>query len=114
MMILEDGPCKGPYMVNRAPDYLRAVINAEGKKDVLDQLSDTPAAGEAIHVYQRRPGPVGTASVMLANPRRCVVTVMAEYVHLPDVDGEAFRETAAWRAWASEQQPVAREWPDAD
>ena len=109
MMVLNDGPCKGAYAVGRAPDYLRAVIGADGKADVLDQLHDEPGTSETVHIYRRLPGKVGGVSVMLANPRRCIWTISAEYEHLPDVDGKPFRETEAWREWALAQPVISRE-----
>ncbi len=44
MLTLVDGPCKGTYLVKRAPIYLRAVKDIEDgiKMDVLDQIEDRP------------------------------------------------------------------------
>ena len=105
MMVLRDGPAKGAYIVGRAPFLLRAVVDREsGHTNVLDQLSDTPEPSERIHVYRCVKWEGGIAMVMLSGKngrgRHCVQSVIAEYVHVPDVDGEPFRDTAAWQEWA--------------
>lgn len=47
-----DGPAAGhTLMLRRTPVYLRVVIDRKGKVDALDQLTDTPAAGETCHCY---------------------------------------------------------------
>ena len=53
MMTLVDGPAEGTYMVRYAPEYLRAVVDRKGGKDVLDHPNDDPRDSEAVHVYRR-------------------------------------------------------------
>ena len=82
--------------------FLRAVVSASGKKDVLDQPDDTPTPEEQVYIY-RRLGESGFAIITLARPRRCVRTATGLYVHMPEAAGEAMRETAAWRSWCEAQ-----------
>jgi hypothetical protein len=106
MMLLFDGPAEGSYMVGRAPLYLRAVVAADGTKDVLDQLGDTPRPGETVHVYRR----VTAVSMVHLNRGRhgSGFYASASYRHLPAVDGEAFRSNAAWVVWCHEQPEAAQ------
>jgi hypothetical protein len=99
--MLFDGPAEGSYMVHRAPLYLRAVVAANGKLDVLDQLDDRPGADEMVHIYRR----VTEVSVVHINRGRhgSGFYESASYRHMPEVDGEALREAEAWRAWAQAQ-----------
>ncbi len=116
MMVLKDGPAKGAYAVRRAPYHLRAVVDEKtGDKDVLDQLEDTPQRTEKIHVYRCVKNDGGVAMVMLSGKngrgRHCVQSVCAEYEHVADVDGEAFRDQDTWRAWAIANAPAGAEVP---
>ena len=52
MMTLEDGPAMGSYIVQRAPLFMRAVVNSEGKGDVLNELDDTPEGNDTVSVYR--------------------------------------------------------------
>lgn len=114
MVSLLDGPAEGQTLtLRRAPVYLRVVRDpmapennklvkrAKDKRlewDALDQLEDEPADGEEIYVYRRvsDQGPVHICTI----PRsRSGWYRMAEYRHVPDVDGEDLRDTVAWRRW---------------
>lgn len=98
-MRLLGGPCEGAFAVRRAPRFLRAVRKADGSTDVLDQLDDTPAEDEAIHVYECVANN-GTVHLNFGSRSgRSGFYVSADYKHLPDVDGEGFRDNAAWREW---------------
>lgn len=98
MLQLVDGPCKGTYLVKRAPLFLRAVLNKEGKADVLDQIEDTPEKSEGVYVYQLE----GNAGwVHLHGTKVHGFYAMGTYHHLSDVDGESLRDNAAWQAWAT-------------
>lgn len=100
MITLKDGPAQGSYAVKRAPLFLRAVVGPGNKQDVLDQLDDTPRADERVYIY-RLEGEVGWAHVHFGGKDRARTGFYATgtYRHLADVDGEALRETAAWRQW---------------
>jgi hypothetical protein len=107
-----DGPCGPTLLLNeRSPRFLRLVVDDKGKLDCLDQLVDTPAEGERIHVYERVPGSEGEFGfVTLTRPKRCIRVPLTSYRHRPDVDGEAVRETDAWQAWCYAQPAdVSRE-----
>ena len=102
MLRLKDGPAEGIYTVKRAPLLLRATVDSNGKGDVLDQLEDTPAAGETVSVYRR----VGEPNWVHINAKKVKgFYAAAEYVHLPDADGEALRDNDTWRTWANANAP---------
>ena len=102
MIRLRGGPAAGSYAVKRAPLYLRAVVAPDGTKDVLDQPTDTPRDGETVSVY-RRVGDAGVVHLCMANRRASGFYAMAEYEHMPDVNGEDLRDNDVWRAWARER-----------
>lgn len=101
-VVLEDGPAAGRYSIRRAPYFLRAVVDRRsGRIDLLDQLNDDPMPTEAVHVYEASgplfdPDTLARTGTFLCPPPGASGT----YRHRADVDGEALRETAAWRAWA--------------
>jgi hypothetical protein len=105
-VVLEDGPAAGRYTVRRAPHFLRAVVSrSDGRVDLLDQLNDEPRPVEAVYVYEAEPGSIfdpdtlARTGTFLCPPP----AASGRYRHRADVDGEALRTTAAWRAWAREQ-----------
>ncbi len=103
MLQLLDGPCQATLMVKRAPLYLRAVLNKRtGEVDVLDQLEDEPKRTETVHVY-RRQGDAMVVHVSMSPRSHSGYYMMAEYRHLPGVDGEKLRDCLNWRLWVSEQ-----------
>ena len=122
MLSLLDGPCKGTFMVKRAPLFLRAVAkpvllprerDAEegqirtdfGECDVLDQLNDTPADGEQVFVYQLQ-GKAGSFHIHARGKDGKALSgwyAMGEYKYLPDVDGEQLRDNVKWQAWVIQQ-----------
>ena len=102
MLNLLDGPAQGNYMVKRAPLHLRAVVTdvaGATVADVLDQLTDTPAPTERVHVYKLQ-GAAGFVHLNMGGSKKgSGLYATGVYKHLPDVDGEALRDTAAWREW---------------
>jgi hypothetical protein len=83
MTTFEDGPAKGQtLMLQRAPLFLRVVIDPSGKVDALDQLTDKPASNEKIfayvltaepgrfHIYNAAAAAVGTRSVIISRSFR--------------------------------------------
>jgi hypothetical protein len=102
MLTLNDGPCKGTFMVKRAPIFLRAVIDAKGEIDVLDQLDDTPKKTEKIYVYKRI-GQASTFHVKMAKRSELGWYVLADYWYMPDVDGEQYRDNATWQLWVADE-----------
>ncbi len=102
MLKLIDGPCAGTYLVQRAPVYLRAVLdNVTGETDVLDQIDDLPKLTESIFVYRLQ----GEAGWMHLNgPKIKGFYATGEYKYLGlEVDGEQFRSTEKWQEWALNQ-----------
>jgi hypothetical protein len=110
MLQLRDGPCKGTFMVRRAPLFLRAVLRAqlvegEGQTDVLDQLEDTPAADEKVFVYHRQ-GEAGAFHILARGKDGKALSgwyATGQYKHLPDVDGEQLRDNGRWRVWVAQR-----------
>lgn len=100
MITLKDGPVAGSYTTQRAPKWLRAVIDANGKRDVLDLLEDAPKPSEAIHVYRRR-GEAGFAFYCMRGSKGSSKSATGEYEHLADMDGETVRSPSEWRAWCA-------------
>ena len=106
MITFEDGPAKGEALtLARAPFLLRVVIDADGKLDGLDQLTDKPSATEAVHVY-RRIGSAGTAHVDRRDPKTGRRTghwmAFAKYrLARIQPDDHAARHTDAWQQWAT-------------
>lgn len=97
-LVLEDGPAAGRYTVTRSPYFLRAVVDAGGRIDILDQLTDAPRQDERVFVYEAIPGTIssfGAPGVIVCPPP----AASGRYRHRADVDGEQLRETEAWRAW---------------
>jgi len=90
------GPADGRTLaLRRAPALLRVVVDEDGTVDALDQLEDEPRPGERVHVYVRVKSPAHVCS----SDRGCFE--VAEYEHVPDVDGEQLRATSAWREWCT-------------
>lgn len=102
MLQLIDGPCKGIYMVKRAPLFLRAVLDENGEKDVLDQIEDTPKKSETVYVYQLEGSP-GWIHLRMSPRSKSGFYAMGTYHYLPDVGGESLRDNEAWQAWARER-----------
>lgn len=105
MITLLNGPAAGSYAGQRAPYFLRAVVNEAGDKDILDALDDTPGAGETVSVY-RQFDYKGTVHINGTYFKGFVPS--ATYHHMPEVDGQELRETTAWRAWVADQ-PEAKD-----
>ena len=101
MVELRDGPAKGAYLIKRVPLFLRAVVEkGTGKVDVLDQLNDCPRRRELVYVYKRQ----GEASEVHINSVKVKgYYAMGRYYYLPDVNGEALRETKDWQDWCKGQ-----------
>ena len=91
-------------MLKRAPRFLRAVRNARGDVDALDQLDDEPQPDEQIIVY-RLEGEVGSVHIQGARGRgRCGWYTTAQYrVVDPQPEDADVRETQPWRNWCTDQ-----------
>jgi hypothetical protein len=101
-----DGPAAGQtLMLKRAPKYLRAVQAATGDWDALDQLIDTPRAGERVVAYRMVEGPFRAHICARGRNRSASGWYEGGRYRVCDSQptDEQLRETAAWRAWVSEQ-----------
>ena len=101
MLTLIDGPCQGSFMVKRAPRYLRAVKDADGSTDVLDQVEDTPKPSEKVYVYRMEGNP---GTIHLHGGKSSGWWALASYYHLEALDGESFRDNQAWQEWVLKQK----------
>lgn len=111
MTTLLDGPGKGHVLhLRRSPHFLRVVIIPQRippKVDVLDLLTDEPAAHEELHCYVRTGG-IGVVHLKMAKPARSGFYSLAEYeYHINQPSDEVMRDTEKWRAWclANHDQP---------
>jgi hypothetical protein len=99
---LLDGPAAGSTLsLQRAPVYLRVVIDPAGKVDALDQLDDMPEDDEVVYVYTK--DPAGSSGTLFACGRGGAGghSQRGHYRHEAEVDGEAFRDNPDWQDWAS-------------
>lgn len=98
-----DGPAQGHVLsLARAPHFLRVVVNRAGVVDGLDQLDDTPEAGEKLyayevvgevgrcHVYRRGKGAGPSGWFAIANYKLCE----------KQPTDEEMRTTERWHEWA--------------
>lgn len=99
MSKFHEGPANGQVLqLRRAPRFLRIVVDPAGKVDGLDQLDDTPADNETIHVYERQTEPV-RAHLNFGGGRGGWFE-MADYAHFPQQPQDhEVRATDAWQAW---------------
>lgn len=108
MLKLIDGPCQGEYFCQRAPFFLRAVLDKDGGKDVLDLVEDIPSDTETIYIYQLQGEPGFIFVDGTKGGRRCGSRyATGEYRHLPDIDGSSFRNNDTWQSWALSHAPAA-------
>lgn len=99
-----DGPAKDCRLsFARAPYFLRMVCDATGKWDGLDQITDTPEAGEKIFVY-RKVSDDGVAFVDGRDPKTGKrfggYRALATYRFVePQPDDATMRSSDSWNAW---------------
>lgn len=100
-----DGPASEARLsLRRAPILLRVVIDQAGTVDALDQLTDTPAPTETIHVYRIVPGSLIRA-IVCSRGRGCRHESTAQYqLHENQPADEDARDTAKWQAWCETQR----------
>jgi len=114
-----DGPAAGVSLsLGRSPVFLRVVRDPSGKWDALDQLGDSPAPNEEIHVYWRVSDPV-IAHVDGRNPktgkRYGSWMSIADYVlHDAQPADDVARDKAAWPEWCSQQGKMLAAAPPAE
>ena len=100
MISFKNGPAAGVSLaLNRAPELLRVVIDADGAVDALDQLSDEAKLQETIHVYHRSGSAV--KGIACVRGRGCRSYLSAEYhLYHRQPDDATARDTRLWTAWA--------------
>ena len=100
-----DGPAQGTRLsLQRAPIFLRVVIDADGTVDALDQLSDQPTATEKISVYHLAGEPSHFIACSRGKGGGCRRGVIAEYrLHPEQPTDEEARDFEKWAAWVANQ-----------
>ena len=95
-----DGPAAGVgLLLRRAPVFLHAVQDAEGKWDALDQLDDRPSPGETVYAY-RQSSHTGYIHINTGRREGHGFYRVATYRLCPDQpDGMTMHDTALWRGW---------------
>jgi len=96
-----DGPAAGVVlMLRRSPTFLRVCHKGRSEWDALDQVSDTPRAGEVLYAYRL----VKDDGVVFVRPGGAYR--LAEYAYIADTQpsDEAMRDTMTWRGWCLEKQ----------
>lgn len=102
------GPAAGVSLtLGRSPYFIRAVKDAQGKWDALDQLDDKPSPREEIHVYRIEGEPI-TAHVDGRDPvtgkRFGKWMSIATYTYYPaQPPDKTARNQEAWQRWCAEQ-----------
>ena len=111
MIEIHDGPAAGrTFACRRAPTWLRVTHSTGEGWDALDAIDDEPRPDEQIHVYRltRR----GAGVFVCTRGSRSSAGGFypdATYAHVPDIDGEAVRDTLAWRQWCADRAGVPLE-----
>jgi hypothetical protein len=106
-----DGPAAGVKLtLRRTPILLRVVFNGS-TWDALDQLDDTPAADETVHVYRVASVP-STYHIdytdRATGRRRGEWRTTADYAFYATPPDDAVRATEAWRAWTMAREAAVR------
>lgn len=102
MTSFTNGPAQGQHlMLKRAPLFLR-VVEAAGKFDALDQLSDEPESGERLFAY-RQVGEPGMVHLNRGRGHGGFYTIATYTLVAPQPDDATMRDTAAWQAWCKRQ-----------
>jgi hypothetical protein len=103
MIRFTDGPAAGKMLLlRRAPLYLRVVFDTIRQRwDALDQLADTPGAGDVVFVYRRTGTPHAAFIDWTERGKRVgrCVPVASYAVCAEQPADAAVRDTAAWREW---------------
>ena len=105
MITLTDGPAAGDYESNQAPRHLRAVVDREGQKSILDDPEERPEEPDTLHIY-RRDGRPFTANIC-GRGRTGAVVRIARYSLLEGQDTRLLRDPQAWRDWCGEREGAA-------
>ncbi|MDE2106180.1 MAG: hypothetical protein KGL39_53670 [Patescibacteria group bacterium] len=105
MLVLKDGPAAKAFVCRHAPDYLRAVVGKDGALDVLDAPNDVARDDERLYVYRlvSEVRPIHINGVHFKG-----FAVSADYVFMPEVNGEAVRDNREWRKWLNGEHVEAQ------
>lgn len=105
MTKFKDGPAAGQtLMLHRSPTFLRVVFDGS-KWDALDQIDDTPRAGETCFAYYITANH-GWVHIKMARSGSGFYW-RADYTFCAEQPPQALmRDTAAWQAWCTEKAAV--------
>ena len=93
MIVLIDGPAAGEYDSNTDPETIRAVVNPQGERFILDQPHDAPGDDETLYVYRRTGTPFTAA--LCGRGRTGRVLRVTQYALEEDQDRQVPRTTQA-------------------
>lgn len=99
-----DGPAAGvTLLLHRAPLFLRAVRDAQGDWDALDQPDDTPKPEETVVVYRRKGDSFTVHMDRRVKGRRVGEWYSGgEYELAKDQPpDEVLRDNGAWQKWTT-------------
>ena len=93
------GPAEGTKLAfSRFPLYLRVVVDANDKVDVLDQLADTPRDNETIHAYRMLLRAKNMGIACGRGGCKPIIDGAYRYVEAQPEDA-TMRDSAMWAAW---------------
>jgi hypothetical protein len=100
MTRLLDGPAAGQVLLlQRAPVFLRVVLDSAGKVDALDLVSDEPDDAETIFVYRIVPNTRKAAHINFGRCGRTGWYRGGDYRLTTQPGDEVMRRRDAWQAW---------------
>jgi len=103
-----DGPAKGSCLsLQRAPLFLRVVVDQDGTVDALDQLDDTPRPTEVIHVYHLASEPARVHVCRAGGRGGMGITADYRLYEVQPTDDQA-RDPEKWPAWCQGQAELLR------
>lgn len=107
MITFNDGPAHGVHLfLERAPFFLRVVVESNGVWDALDQPGDRPSDGETIAAYWIRPERIGRAFYdgTRGGRRTGWSSMCATYEYfVPQPSDCAMRTNERWVIWCDNQ-----------
>ena len=105
MITLNDGPARGSYLCKRVPFFLRAVVNAGGKHDVLDLLDDAPTSDETVVAVYRLVRYRGIVHLNMVSGKGFYPSAGYESVAPTILDLPSLADKSMWMQWCTDHMP---------
>ena len=102
MTTFTNGPAKGSVLsLRRAPLFLRAVQDAKGNWDALDQIDDKPKSSETVTVYRlvENRGMIHICSRSKGKNTGGYFAMASYELHDEQPGDEIVRDTSKWQEW---------------